>query len=145
MLSCDEPPIEHFDYDQTEATCRCRLCDGYRQAKLKYEAARLERSKHHRMCQCEICTGHHASHLAFLAASNQREVYSEMSFVLAYGPTPHRLAGQCLHWLYGKMLDPDYGNLWWWAMYSSRRALRTWIEDFEKDWSKPLMAVSGVV
>lgn len=133
MSSPDFPPIVHFDYDETEANCRCRLCDDYRQAKIVYQAARVERSKHHRVCKCEMCAHHLSSLMQHLAASNKREVYSELSFVLAWGPSPDPRAGECLRWFYGRAFDLDYRKPMWWAISSGHRTLRAWINAFENE------------
>lgn len=150
MLLADSPPASHFDYDETEASCRCRLCDGYRRAKADYETVKVLRARHHRFCRCTSCSAHRDLFVTYLAASNQREVYSELSFSLVSVPRPHQLAGECLKWVYSRIIDPDYKNTLWWALTSDRRLLRTWIEDFQVDWGAQhglpaqVWAVSGI-
>lgn len=135
----DEPPIEHFNYDVMDVDCRCRLCDDYRQAKQTYEGTKRERSRHSRFCRCEHCIGHRDRLVDFLAASNRRETYSELSFILASGPVPHRQARECLRWFYGLATDADYNTRTWWALNSPQCTLSKWMELFEA----ATLAVSG--
>ena len=90
-----EPPIVHFNYDETEA-CQCRLCTGFRQARLAYETVKEKRGRHHRFCRCEACSAVKERFVDLLAASNQQEIYSELSYILTATPKPHKLAAECL-------------------------------------------------
>jgi hypothetical protein len=134
MQLTDHPPIIHFNYDETDASCRCSLCTGFRAAKIQYESVRRERAKHHRYCKCDDCAVHKQSLYTYLAASNKREIYSELSYVLMSKDKPHRLAVKCLQWAYEKILDPDFRNTRWWALNSDQRLLRRWMEDFQDEW-----------
>jgi hypothetical protein len=150
MPLIDRPDVLHFDYEETEADCHCRLCNDYRQAKAEYETIKALRAKHHRFCRCASCSTHRDLFVAYLAAANKREVYSELSYLLVSPPKPSRLAGECLNWVYTKIVDPAYHNTLWWALSSDRRMLRTWITDFQSEWGSQrglpthVWAVSGL-
>jgi hypothetical protein len=81
---------------------------------------------------------------------NRLEIYSELSYVLTAVPRQHPLSGECLDWTYDKILDPSYRGHMWWALNSDRRTLRSWIDDFQKDWGArhglpaTVWAVSGI-
>jgi hypothetical protein len=140
MLMADRPTADHYDYEVNEVVCRCRLCTDYQQAKTAYETVKQQRGRHHRFCRCEACTAAKSRFVDYLAALNRLEIYSEMSYVLASAPRQHPLSGECLQWAYTKILDPDYRGLTWWALSSDRRTLRSWIDDFQKDWGGPTWA-----
>jgi hypothetical protein len=150
MLMADRPTADHYDYELNEVVCRCRLCTDYQQAKTAYETVKQQRGRHHRFCRCEACTAAKSRFVDYLAALNRLEIYSEMSYVLSSAPRPHPLSGVCLDWTYNKILDPDYRGLTWWALSSDRRTLRSWIDDFQKDWGArnglpaTVWAVSGL-
>lgn len=139
------PPLAHWDYDDA---CPCSLCMGYQRAKAAYKAAR---AGHHRCCYCDLCRERKARFVDYLAAGNQREVYSEVSFTLGFRKDPpHKLAGECLHWLYDRIIDPGYRDEWWWALSGDQREIRSWVEDFQMDWGAQhglpvqVWAVSGL-
>jgi hypothetical protein len=150
MLTDDRPPEIHFNYEENETKCRCRLCTGYQDARAAYETVKEQRGPHHRFCKCERCIIVKERFVDYLAALNRLETYSEMSYVLTAAPRPHPLSGECLGWTYGKTQDPSFRTRMWWALSSDQRTIRSWINDFQAEWGThhgipaSVWAVSGL-
>lgn len=134
MLPSDQPPAQHFNYDELDDYCRCSLCEGVRAARAAYDASRANRPKHNRLCKCEGCTAPRAAFTRQLAAANKRDLYCEVSYLMTGGPEPHRLARHCMGWLYERITQAPESTRWW-AISADRIPLRKWLDDFTAEYN----------
>lgn len=126
MLPNRPLPAEHWNYPDLDANCRCVLCEAYRQAVEKAVALKAAAAGHPFRCRCYVCQQAKAAHQNFLAITNQRDTYSELTYVVQHRPWRRAF----LIWLRPRVLGLTGLTDGWWQVRAETHSLRRWIEDW---------------
>ena len=119
-------PIEHWNYPDLDANCGCVLCEAYRQLKRQAAALKAAATGHPFRCHCPICQQAKKAHQEFLAIANQRDTYSELTYVVQHRPWRRDF----LVWVLPHVLGRTERTDGWWQVRSETYSLRQWIEDW---------------
>ena len=136
------PPIEHWNYDELDANCSCRLCSDYRAVKRAADFAPAIPNGHSHQCRCETCRERRRLANQLVCVSNQRDLYSEMSFLVQRQVEKTREG--LLAWLYRQIRDPQRRH-YFWIHTSEGKPLGSWIEDWWEDTRGARMAVTRIL
>lgn len=141
-LVCEaiDPPREHFNYDDIDLFCRCTLCVKYFEAVLDFEFFLSVTEGHRWHCTCYLCGQKRKHHTTSLAESSRRDLYSELSYLTH----AHPFAPPFLNWVLRIIRDATFKSESWWASHAQKRALSTWMVDWQRLYlSPPVIAASG--
>ena len=138
MLTCDNPPLEHYDYDELEeegSRCGCPLCVNYWDLLAEQNFYSAVCAKHKHDCRCKSCMERNASHVSYMAALSKRDTYSELSFIISRRMEEtkhtHVTGPEFLRWVYSRMADRGWKTEGWWAITSANISLQEWIDQWQ--------------
>lgn len=125
-----DPALDHWNYDElagtdTSSPCGCRLCSTHREARRDADAAPAIPEGHGHQCTCVTCRERRRLSNHLVCVSNQRDLYSEMSFILQ----GVRRREEILTWLLREIRSPRR-RPYFWIHTTEGKPLASWIEDW---------------
>lgn len=123
----------HFNYDELDIDCKCRLCSDYFDAREVHQYLAAETVDHKWRCGCAMCKEKRKAYMTLLATANKRDLYSELSF-LAHDK---RDGDGFLLWTLDKVTS-RYKGMGWWANHSAKLTLGHWILLWAEETGRPL-------
>lgn len=142
-ITCEAIPTprQHFNYDDVDVFCRCRLCLEYFDATQDFAYFLAMTEGHRWHCDCYLCGQKRQYHQISLASGSRRDLYCELSFLTH----EHPFAPQFLGWILKLVWDANFKTDSWWANHSQKRPLKVWMDDWQRlHLSEEMIAASGI-
>lgn len=121
-------PVEHFNYDEVDASCRCALCKTRLRMLDALEAARTFIEKSEVLSSSEVRRQVRKNlegvQREFLRESTKRDVYSELSFLVRNKKWKQEFLG----WVARVVQKTDWKSAGWWTHEVGETPLYWWFE-----------------
>lgn len=122
------PGYTHFNYDITDGSCKCKLCEDVRETRAEVGRTYPLRSGQTYGSPSPENMAWRSAVSRHVAASNRREVYSEICFLLTWENIPWK--NRCLDWIFHTTFRDAYAVDYWWVQCGEERPLGIWIEEW---------------